>query len=210
MCLFCRAAVRTFHPSRPLMAGAHASALIRVLWTCHLIAEEAEQVITFASLMHRRGASAGAAIACSLQPAAQARAKLAATVLFCWVCCFLWTCIIDLNEKGLLNCFVYCRSLRFKDIKCNNNRLYDYYYLLVSFNELIGTHTALVFVILGRQTELETCRTCHRWKKFFFFFFLFFNDFWKSSLGQLSIKQTKHLHLQQLCHNQRHQMRQHF
>lgn len=67
VCLFCRAAVKTFHPSWPLMAGVHASALIRGLWTCHLIAEEAEQVITLASLMHRRGASAGAAIACSPQ-----------------------------------------------------------------------------------------------------------------------------------------------
>lgn len=50
-CLFCRVSVRTFHLLRPLMAGVRASALIRVLWTCHLIAEEAEQVIAFESLI---------------------------------------------------------------------------------------------------------------------------------------------------------------
>lgn len=33
------------------MAGVHASALIRVLWTCRLIAEEADQVIAFESLI---------------------------------------------------------------------------------------------------------------------------------------------------------------
>lgn len=51
LCLFCRVSVRTFHLSWLLMASVHASALIRVLWTCHLIAEEAEQVITFESLI---------------------------------------------------------------------------------------------------------------------------------------------------------------
>ncbi len=51
VCLFCRVSVRTFHLSWLLMAGVHASALIRVLWTCRLIAEEAEQVITFESLI---------------------------------------------------------------------------------------------------------------------------------------------------------------
>lgn len=51
VCLFCRVSVRTFHLSRLLIAGVHAPALIRVLWTCRLIAEEAEQVITFESLI---------------------------------------------------------------------------------------------------------------------------------------------------------------
>lgn len=50
-CLFCRVSVRTFHLSWLLMAGVHASALIRLLWTCRLITEEAEQVITFESLI---------------------------------------------------------------------------------------------------------------------------------------------------------------
>ena len=51
VCLFCRVSVPTFHLSRPLMAAVRACALIRVLWTCRLIAEEAEQVITSESLI---------------------------------------------------------------------------------------------------------------------------------------------------------------
>lgn len=39
----------------PLMATVHASALIRLLWTCRLIAEEARQVITFESLIVQTG-----------------------------------------------------------------------------------------------------------------------------------------------------------
>lgn len=76
-CLFCSLSVSMFHLSWLLMAAVHASALIRGLWTCRLIAEEAEQVITFESLIARtkkkkesekEKQQQGGGITCSLQP----------------------------------------------------------------------------------------------------------------------------------------------